>query len=131
MGTDPKLKERVNQLQKQIGEDTKLLQTVQPTLISAKQKLAKGVKLSPEQIQQIQSMAALNKQKTDAIEAANEEIEELKQQMTSRSDTVVRVKGEVYPGTRICIGEVSMVVQKTTHYCRFIRERGDVKMAPF
>ena len=131
VGTDPKLKERVNQLQKQIGEDTKLLQTVQPTLISAKQKLAKGVKLSPEQIQQIQSMAALNKQKTDAIEAANEEIEELKQQMTSRSDTVVRVKGEVYPGTRICIGEVSMVVQKTTHYCRFIRERGDVKMAPF
>jgi hypothetical protein len=131
VGTDPKLKERLNQLQKQIADDTKLLQTVQPTLISAKQKLAKGVKLSPEQIQQIQSMAVLNQQKTDAITAANQEIEELKKQMTSASGTAVRVKGEVYPGTRICIGDVSMVVQKTTHYCRFIRERGDVKMAPF
>ena len=130
-GTDPKLKERINQLQKQIGEDTKLLQTVQPTLLSAKQKLAKGVKLSPEQIQQIQSMAALNKQKTDAIAAANNEIEELQKHMTSASEAMVRVKGEVYPGTRICIGDVSMVVSKTTHYCRFIRERGDVKMAPF
>lgn len=131
VGTDPKLKERLNQLQKQIGEDTRILQTVQPTLITAKQKLAKGAKLSPEQIQQIQSMAALNKQKTDAIEAANKEIEELQKLMMSPSETVVRVKGEVYPGTRICIGDVSMVVQKTTHYCRFIRQRGDVKMAPF
>ena len=51
--------------------------------------------------------------------------------MTSASEAMVRVKGEVYPGTRICIGDVSMVVSKTTHYCRFIRERGDVKMAPF
>ncbi len=76
-------------------------------------------------------MAALNKQKTDAIAAANEEIEELQKQMMSTSETMVRVKGEVYPGTRICIGDVSMVVQKTTHYCRFIRERGDVKIAPF
>lgn len=131
VGTDPKLKARLTQLQKQIADDTKLLQTVQPTLLSAKQKLAKGAKLSPEQIQQIQSMAALNKQKTDAVTAANQEIEELKKQMTSASGVAVRVKGEVYPGTRICIGDVSMVVQKTTHYCRFIRERGDVKMAPF
>lgn len=130
VGTDPKLKERINQLQKQIGEDTKLLQTVQPTLLSAKQKLARGVRLSPEQIQQIQSMAALNKEKTEAVAAANKEIEELQRQTVGSSETMVCVKGEVYPGTRICIGDVSMVVQKTTHYCRFIRERGDVKMAP-
>ena len=131
VGADPKVKERIAQLQKQIGEDTKLLQTVQPTLLSAKQKLAKGVKLSPEQIQQVQSMAVLNKEKTEAIAAANKEIEELQKRLGSSSETVVRVKGEVYPGTKICIGDVSMVVQKTTHYCRFVRERGDVKMAPF
>lgn len=130
VGADPKRKARINQLQKQIGEDTKFLQTLQPTLLSAKKKLAKGVKLNPEQIQQIQSMAALNKQKTDAIESANNEIEELQKHMTCASETAVCVKGEVYPGTRICIGDVSMVVQKTARFCRFIRERGDVKMAP-
>lgn len=131
VGADPKIKERINELQKQIQEDTKLLQTVQPTLISVKQKLAKGMKLSPEQIQQVQSMAAVNKEKTDAIAAANKEIEELQKHAGNSAETVVRVQGEVYPGTRICIGDVSMVVQKTTHYCRFVRERGDVKMAPF
>lgn len=131
VGADPKIKERIAVLQKQIGEDTRLLQTVQPTLLAAKQKLAKGVKLSPEQIKQIQSMAALNKEKSEAVAAANKEMEELQKHVGNSAETVVRVKGEVYPGTRICIGDVSMVVQKTTHYCRFVRERGDVKMAPF
>lgn len=131
VGADPGLKERVSQLQKQIGEDTKTLQSVQPILLSTKQKLAKGAKMTPEQIQYIQSLAAVNQQKTEAIAAANQELETLQKQMGNPAEAVVRVKGEVYPGTRICIGDVSMVVQKTTHYCRFIRERGDVKMAAF
>lgn len=131
VGADPKVKRRISELQKQIGEDTKVLQTVQPTLLSAKQKLAKGVKLSPEQVKQVQSMVALNKEKTEALAEANKELEELQKHAGNAATTVVRVKGEVYPGTKICIGDVSMVVQKTTHYCRFVRERGDVKMAPF
>lgn len=130
VGADPRLKERIVQLQKQIGEDTKALQSVQPILLSIKQKLAQGAKLSPEQIQYVQSLATVNQQKTEEIAAANKELEELQTQLGNTSEAVVRVKGEVYPGTRICIGDVSMMVQKTTHYCRFVRERGDVKIAP-
>lgn len=130
VGADPETKAQIARLKKQIEEDTKALQTVQPILLSTRQKLAKGVKLSPEQIQYVQSMAALNQQKTEAVAAANEELEILQKQVSSPSEAVVRVKGEVYPGTKICIGDVSMTVQKTSHYCRFVRERGDVKMAP-
>lgn len=131
VGADPKVKERINELQKQIMEDTKTLQTVQPILVSTKQKLAQGVKLKPEQVQYIQTLAATNQQKTQALAEANKELESLQKHAGNPAEAVVRVKGEVYPGTRICIGDVSMVVQKTTHYCRFVRERGDVKMAPF
>lgn len=131
VGADPKVKERINELQKQIMEDTKILQTVQPILVSTKQKLAQGVKLKPEQVQYIQTLAATNQQKTQALAEANKELESLQKHAGNPAEAVVRVKGEVYPGTRICIGDVSMVVQKTTHYCRFVRERGDVKMAPF
>lgn len=131
IGDDPKRKKRLSELQRQVEEDTKILQSVQPTLFSAKKRLMKGEPLSPAQTQQVQAMAALNKQKTEAIAAANNEIEELQKQTAGSSETAVCVKGEVYPGTRICIGDVSMVVQKTTHYCRFIRERGDVKIVPF
>lgn len=131
VGADPKVKERINELQKQIMEDTKILQTVQPILVSTKQKLAQGVKLKPEQVQYIQTLAATNQQKTQALAEANKELESMQKHAGNPAEAVVRVKGEVYPGTRICIGDVSMVVQKTTHYCRFVRERGDVKMAPF
>lgn len=131
VGADPKIKERINELQKQIIEDTKTLQTVQPILVSTKQKLAQGVKLKPEQIQYVQSLAAMNQEKTQSLAKANMELEELQKHAGIPAEAAVRVKGEVYPGTRICIGDVSMVVQKTTHYCRFVRERGDVKMAPY
>lgn len=131
VGADPKVKERIGELQKQIMEDTKTLQTIQPILVSTKQKLAQGAKLKPEQIQYVQTLAATNQQKAQALAEANKELENLQKHAGNPAEAVVRVKGEVYPGTRICIGDVSMVVQKTTHYCRFVRERGDVKMAPF
>lgn len=131
VGADPTIKERIKQLQQQITEDMKTLQMVQPILVSTKQKLAQGVRLSDEQIKYVQSLVLANEQKSRALEEANKELQELKKREVNSADTVVRVKGMVYPGTRICIGDVSMVVQKTSHYCRFIREKGDVKMMPF
>lgn len=131
VGADPAVKERIKQLQQQVNEDMKTLQMVQPILLSTKQKLAQGVRLSDEQIKYVQSLVLANEQKTRALEEANKELHELEEQAGDPADTVVRVKGVVYPGTRICIGDVSMIVQKPSHYCRFVRERGDVKMKPF
>lgn len=131
VGVDPGIKERIAALQKQIAEDTKMLQSIQPILVSTKKKLAQGEKLTPEQMKYIQSLALANKQKTEAVETATAELEELQKGINGASDSVVRVKGIVYPGTKICMGDVSMMVQKSAQYCRFIRNRGDVKMAPF
>lgn len=131
VGADPAVKNRIAQLQKLIEEETKALQTVQPVLVAAKQKISQGIKLSQEQLKHIQSLAVVNQQKTEAVKAYEEELGELMEQAGNTVEAQIRVKGMVYPGTKICIGDVSMVVQKNAHYCRFIRERGDVKMAPF
>lgn len=131
VGADPKIKNRIAQLQKLIEEDTKTLQTVQPVLVAAKQKVTQGIKLSQEQLKNIQSLAIVNQQKTEAIKANQTELNELMEQAGNTTEARIRVKGMVYPGTKICIGDVSMTVQKNTHYCRFIRERGDVKVAPY
>lgn len=130
VGADPKLKEWIVQLEKQIEEDMKTLQSVQPILVSTKQKIAQGAKLTQEQLKYVQSLITVNQEKTEAVAAAKEKLEEMKKQADSSNCTVVRVKGMVYPGTKICIGDVSMVVQKNTHYCRFVREHGEVKMLP-
>jgi hypothetical protein len=42
----------------------------------------------------------------------------------------VIVNGEVYPGTKIIINDVSMNVQSSYKYCRFEKVSGDVKMLP-
>ena len=131
VGADPKIKNRIADLQKLIEEDTKTLQTVQPVLVATKQKAAQGVKFSQEQLKHIQSLALVNQQKSEALSANQAELNELMEQAGNTTEAKIRVKGMVYPGTKICIGDVSMTVQKNTHYCRFIRERGDVKVAPY
>lgn len=131
VGADPKIKNRIGQLQKLIEEDQKTLQTIQPVLVATKQKITQGVKLSQDQLKYVQSLAIANQQKTDAIKANEAELNELMEQAGNTTEARVRVKGMVYPGTKVCIGDVSMVVQKNTHYCRFVRERGDVKVAPY
>lgn len=131
VGADPKIKSRIAQLQKLIEEDTKTLQSIQPILISTKQKIAQGAKLSAEQVKYVQSLMVANQQKSEALKNNQEELNELMEQAGGTTQAHVKVKGSAYPGTKICIGDVSMTVQKETHYCRFVRERGDVKMAPY
>lgn len=131
VGADPKIKNRIAQLQKLIEEDTKTLQTIQPVLVAAKQKITQGIKLSQDQLKNMQSLAIANQQKSEALAANQTELNELMEQAGNTTEARIRVKGMVYPGTKVCIGDVSMTVQKNTHYCRFVRERGDVKVAPY
>ena len=130
VGTDPKVKARIAQLQKLIEEDQKTLLNIQPVLKAAMQKVSQGIKFSQDQVKQIQALNVTNQQKTAAIKANEAELNELMEQAGNTTQAQVKVKGMVYPGTKICIDDVSMVVQKSTHYCRFVKERGDVKMAP-
>ena len=131
VGADPKVKNRIAQLQKQIEEDNKTLQSIMPVLASTRQKIAQGVKLSPEQVKYIQSLNTAAAQKSAAIKESQTELDELEEQIGGGTQAQIKVRGMVYPGTKICIDDVSMTVQKDTHYCRFIKERGDVKTAPY
>lgn len=130
VGADPTVRNRIAQLQKLIEEDTKTLQTIQPVLIAAKQKITQGIKLNQEQLKHIQSLTGINQQKSESIKVYEAELQELMEQTGDIQEAQIRVRGVVYPGTKICIGDVSMVVRKNAHFCRFVRERGDVKMAP-
>lgn len=130
VGTDPKIKNRISQLQKLIEEDKKTLNTIQPVLVATTQKISKGVKLSPDQVKHVHSLNLVSQQKTAAIKANEAELNELMEQAGNTTQAQIKVRGMAYPGTKVCIDDVSMVLQKSAHFCRFIKERGDVKMAP-
>ena len=70
-------------------------------------------------------------QKTKEIEKNIDEIERIQDLIENKNNAQVAVSGEVYPGTKIVICEVSMVVQKQMQYCRFVKKYGDVKMISY
>ena len=130
VGADPRIKGRIAELQKLVAEDRKALDSIQPVLIATKQKIMAGVKLTPEQLKYVQSLTTANQQRTETLKIYEAELDELLERSAGATGAMVKVRGMAYPGTKICIGDVSMTVQKNTHYCRFIKERGDVKTSP-
>ncbi len=128
VGADPTVKFRIQDLQFEIADANKVIKSVKPLLDATQKKLAKGIKLTPDQIQYMKSLIALNKIKQKEIEEKTEELENMQDSLGSLASASIIVTGVVFPGTRISIGDVSMTVQKEAQYCRFIKSEGDVKL---
>lgn len=128
VGVDPTLKSRIQQIQKEIAEATRVVKSVQPLLTATQQKLAKGIKLSPDQIQYMKSLIALSQLKKKEVESKTVEMEAMQDSLGNLTNASVNVTGVVFPGTKICIGDSSMIVQGQMQYCKFIRTGGEVKM---
>ncbi len=128
VGVDPTMKIRIQKLQKRIAELNKDIKAAQPILNSMAQKIAQGVRLQPDQIKYVQNLTIENKQKAEELEASMAELEELQKIFELSGGAQIIVTGEVYVGTQICIGDVSMTVKSSMSYCRFVKHQGEVKM---
>jgi hypothetical protein len=131
VGIDPEQKKRIQDLQKEIMETTRNLKNIQPILINATHKLKAGEKFPPEQMKYIQSLAAANQQQTEQLENDKRELVQLEELMQRQGQACVCVSDDVYAGTKIAIGDVSTVLKNTVKYCRFIKERGDIKATSY
>lgn len=92
------------------------------------QKLRQGVKLKPDQIKYFQEMLQEENRRNQEIEQYLQEMESLQAILDASSNAKVEVSGEVFAGTKICIGDVSMVVKNSMKFCKFVKQQGDVKM---
>jgi hypothetical protein len=130
VGVDPKVKARYIMLQRDIGDIMKSIKTMQPTLTSFAEKLSKGVRFSTEQVKYIKGLAKDIEDKKVQLAQKNEELLGMQELISAQSHAKVVVKGEVFPGTTIVIGDISMVTQSNYHYCRFEAVEGEVRMLP-
>ncbi len=130
VGVNPKLKAEYLQVQKEITEIVHEIKSAQPVLVNFTQKRAKGVRFNEEQLKYVKNTAQLLETKKKELEQKNAQMQELQQIFNPGKKSVVIVRGEVYPGTTIIIGDVSMVVQSSYKYCRFESIGGEVKMMP-
>lgn len=130
VGMDAGAKANIQELQKAKTTVIKQLSTIKPVLEGAMEKLHKGIKLSGDQLTQLQKLAVLNKDLSGKLADIENDLKGLLEKFDKDAPTTgqVIVTGVVYPGTKICIGDVSQVVKSELKYCRFIKEAGDVKM---
>lgn len=128
VGVNPTVVSRISELNQKIAEAEKNLKSMLPVMEAMKKKLAAGVKFTPEQVRQVQTLAATVKASQETVVSGQAEVESLKSQMEAGGRAAVEVIGTVYPGTIIAISDVSKVIKEAYKYCRFVRERGDVHM---
>lgn len=130
VGIDPKIKSDYAQLQKDITELVKVIKGDQLILTNFADKRSKGVKFSAEQVKYIREVARKVEANKEELSKKNTEFLGLRKYFEKQTKAQVIVKGEVHPGTTIIIGDLSMVIQNTYHYCRFEVVQGDVKSVP-
>ncbi|MBO4981717.1 MAG: DUF342 domain-containing protein [Lachnospiraceae bacterium] len=130
VGVNPKLKAQYLLLQKEISEIVRAIKAAQPVLANFAEKRARGANFSADQLKYVKETAALLETKKVELETKNQEMKELQQIFNPQKKSAVIVRGEVYPGTTIIIGDVSMVLQSSYKYCQFEKINGEVKMLP-
>lgn len=131
VGAPPEVKNRLQEIQKQVAEIHKTLKSMQPILDSYEHKKATGAAIEPEKIKYILSLRQVHAQKTQELEKYTAELSKMQDLIENKNNAQVAVSGDVYQGTKIVISEVSMVVQSQMKYCRFIKQSGDVKMIAY
>lgn len=127
VGANPKIKEQYQQLQKEIGEIQKVLNSTRSIINSYQEKKEKGAAFNKAQTDYLKSVMLLDTNKKRELEQKTEKIEQIQEKLTVQNKAYVEVQGQVYPGIKIIIGDLSMMVQDSYKECRFERVQGNVK----
>lgn len=128
VGVDPGLKNKFQQYQKDVVEARSELDRIEGIISSAKKRLAAKSPILEEQAKFIAASIVRKGELVSEISTKEKKMEEMQEMLEGRRVAQIVVTGEVYPGTKVCISEVSMVVKSICQYCRFVKVRGDVKM---
>lgn len=130
VGVSPQVKLRYQELQKEIKDIVKIINSSEPILKTFTEKRARGANINKDQVNYVMSVQKLLELKAKELEQKNDELKSLQEKIETQNKSVVEVRDVVYPGTTIVIGEASMVVQSSYKYCRFEKIKGEVKMVP-
>ena len=116
------------ELLQEMQEIRKSIASIEPVLLAVIQKKQMSISVSDEKMKNIRRLAIIRQKQKRKLENIYAELDELDDILMASENPAVEVEDAVYPGTKICIQDVSMVIKSTIKYCRFIRSEGEVKM---
>ncbi len=128
VGADPVIKNKLQKAQKDVAELSKIVRSLDPIIANYLIKRKQGIQLSHDQLAYLSNVIKLREQKVTELKNATSELDVLQEVVEQQTHAQVVVSGEVFPGVKIVIGDVSMAVQDNMKYCKFVKLHGDVKM---
>ena len=130
MGVEPLLISQLEHVQAAIEERNKTLKAAQVIFDNFKEKQKKGFQYNDSQLRYMRSVSALIQEKSSELERLNTRLGALQEMMESREEAKVVVNEQIYPNTTIVIGGATRLIKDNYHYCKFVKEEGEVRMVP-
>lgn len=133
VGSDPKLMEKVKNLEKVLRDSKVNIDKMETILATFAQKIKEKAPLSAEHIKYFKQLSEQYKVEKEKYNANYNEYMTLSDGLAnkSNSESFVAVDQCLYPGTKLTISEVSQVMTKTCQHSRFVREGADIRIKPF
>lgn len=128
VGVNPLLKTQYSRMQKALEDLTKTVTNAEVILNNFKEKIAKGFQYNDGQLKYMKSVAKLVEEKGAELTQMNQRMERFRAMMEIQKIAEVIVNNEIYPGTTIIIGDATRTIQSEFHYCKFIRDKGEITM---
>lgn len=126
VGTDPRLKKQLSELQKSVGEKLKNQPKMKKELEEITMKLKRGIKLTPGQLKNARALQVNIAETQVKIQEELKEIEKLDKLLKSEVPAQINVRGTMYQGVVVSISGATMTVKNEYTYCRLVKKDADI-----
>ena len=128
VGVNPMLRSQYSQMQEEMEEVIKTVKDAEVILYNFRDKVNQGFQYSEAQLNYIKSLQKMVKEKRAELDQMNQRMERFGNMMGLQRFAAVVVEREIHPGTTIIIGDASRTLQSVFHFCRFVREKGEITL---
>ncbi len=129
VGSDPAIKIKADNMQKELNESNKKLERMKPVLATLTMRMKKGDKLTPDQLRTFKQLSEEYKTLNERIDTLMDEYDAYMDSVDiSETESVVKVSETVYPGTRISINDVNLQLKSPAQHSRFVKEGADIRI---
>lgn len=130
VGVNPLVKTQYNRMQKELEELTKTIDDGQVIVDNYIENLNNGFVYSESQQKYIKSVVKMVEERTAELSQLNFRMARLRSMMEVQRLAEVVINSELHASVTIIIGDAMKTLQSDYHYCKFVRERGEVTLKP-
>lgn len=118
------LEEEKRSIDEQIDKATKII-------LFISKKLKDREALTPEKLEQFQSLSANKKRLENRVIEIDERIDNISEELDNSVGGYILVDDVIYPGCKVTVSNVTTFIRTETKHCRLVRDGADVRVKAY